>query len=138
MAKELFVGNIPFSMSEEDMREIFGKYGELESCVLKINKFNGKSRGYGFVSFKNDDDAEKAVSELNGFEVEYTYMRDGVEQKGKRALVVNESRPREDRPQRSFNDRGGRSGGYRNDRRGGDRGGYGRRNNYDDSGFDIV
>jgi RNA recognition motif-containing protein len=134
MAKELFVGNMPWSMTEEQMRELFAQYGEVESCVLKVDKFTGRSRGYGFVSYSNDEDADKAVEALNGFEVEYTMVRDGVEETAKRALVVNESRPKEDRPARRFdNDR--RGGGFR----GGNQrdGGFNRRTQYDDNGFEM-
>lgn len=141
MAKELFVGNMPFSMTEEQMRELFSQHGALESCVLKVDKFDGRSRGYGFVSFTNDEDAAKAIEALNGFEVEYTTRRDGNEETMKRALVVNESRPREERPRRDFGgDRGGRSGGFRGGDRGG-RGGFGggnRRPRYDDNGFEMA
>ena len=142
MAKELFVGNMPFTMTEDQMRDLFSQYGALESCVLKVDKFDGRSRGYGFVSFTNDEDALKAIEALNGFEVEYTTRRDGGEETLKRALVVNESRPREERPRRDYNGGGHNSrGGYGNrggDRRGGNNYNRGERQpRYDDNGFPM-
>lgn len=118
MAKKLFVGNMPFSMTEDQMRDMFSKYGAIEALELKLDKFTGRSRGFGFVTFTSDDDANKAIEELNGFEVEYTMRRDGAEEKATRPLVVNESRPQE--PRKDYN------GGNRN---------YNNNRNYDSNGF---
>jgi len=110
--RKLFVGNLPYSVAEEQLTEIFSQYGELVEVKLVINKFDGRSRGIAFVEFATEEDAVKAIEATNGMEI------DG------RALVVNVARPqapREDRPRRDF---GG--GGYSNDRRGGGGGGYGR------------
>lgn len=88
MAKKLFVGNINWSASKEDLENVFSQYGELEEAIL-IKDENGRSKGFGFITYVNDADAEKATSELNGFEI------DG------RPLFVNEARPQEKR-ERNF------------------------------------
>ncbi len=88
MAKKLFVGNINWNASKEDLENIFGEYGELEEAIL-IKDDNGRSKGFGFITFINDEDAVKAIAELNGFQI------DG------RPLFVNEARPQEKR-ERNF------------------------------------
>lgn len=88
MAKKLFVGNINWNASKEDLETIFGEYGELEEAIL-IKDDNGRSKGFGFITFINDDNALKAAAELNGFQI------DG------RPLFVNEARPQEKR-ERNF------------------------------------
>lgn len=87
----LFVGNFSWNLNEEDMRELFAPYGELDSVRLITDKFSGRSKGFGFVKFVNGEDAEKALEELNGKEV------DG------REIVVNVARPREPREHREEN-----------------------------------
>ena len=100
MATKLYVGNLSFRTSEDDLRRLFEGQGSVTSCSLIMDKFTGKSRGFAFVEMASPADAQKAISALNGQDL------DG------RALTVNEARPREDRP--------------RDDRpRGGDRGGRG-------------
>lgn len=86
----LFVGNFSWNLNEEDMREVFAPYGEIESVRLITDKFSGRSKGFGFVKFVNEEDAEKALEELNGKEV------DG------REIVVNVARPREPREPRDY------------------------------------
>ena len=105
--KKLYVGNLPFSTTEDDLRQMFVQYGEMTSVTIINDKFSGRSKGFGFVEMPNDDEAMKAIEGLNGKDM------DG------RGIVVNEARPMEDRPRRDFGggDRGGRGGG----------GGYGRR-----------
>ena len=105
--KKLYVGNLPFSTTEDDLRQMFVQYGEVTSVTIINDKFSGRSKGFGFVEMPNDDEAMKAIEGLNGKDM------DG------RGIVVNEARPMEDRPRRDFGggDRGGRGGG----------GGYGRR-----------
>lgn len=88
MAKKLFVGNINWSASKEDLENIFSQYGELEEVVL-IKDETGRSKGFGFVTYKNEEDAKTATTELNGFQI------DG------RALFVNEARPQE-KKERNF------------------------------------
>ncbi len=85
MSKKLFVGNLPYSVNDQSLGEAFASYNPASATVIN-DKFTGRSRGFGFVEIEDDAAADKAVEEMNGKEV------DG------RALVVNEARPREDRP----------------------------------------
>ncbi len=94
MAKKLFVGNLPYSATEDQLKEMFGAVGTVDSAKIITDRFSGRSRGFGFVEMSNDDEADKAVSDLNGKEM------DG------RALVVNEARPMGERRGGGF-DRGG-------------------------------
>ncbi len=103
----IYVGNLPFNMGEEDLKEIFEEYGEVSSVKIVSDKFTGRSKGFGFVEMDNDSEATNAIKELNNAEV------------SGRNIKVNESKPR---PAES---RGG--GG---DRRGGYGGGGGRRERY--------
>lgn len=84
----LFVGNFSWNLGEEDMRELFAPYGEIESVKLIIDRMTGRSKGFGFVKFVNDEDALKALEELNDQEV------DG------REIKISVARPREERPER--------------------------------------
>lgn len=102
MGTKLYVGNLSFDTMENDIRDLFAKVGTVQSCDLITDKMTGKSRGFAFVEMGSDAEAQKAIAELGGKEL------DG------RPLTVNEARPREDRPRRD----GG--GGY-----GGGGGGYG-------------
>ena len=68
MAKKLFIGNLPFSMDEEQLTALFAQYGEVASLNIVKDKFNGRSKGFGFVEFTNEDDAMKAVTALDGSE----------------------------------------------------------------------
>jgi len=86
MAKKLFVGSLPFSVRDEDLKQLFEQIGEIESATVVMDKFQpDRSRGFGFVEMANDDDAQKAIDQLNGSDLEG------------RAIVVNEARPREER-----------------------------------------
>ena len=78
----LYVGNLSYDMSEENLRSEFAEYGEVQSAKIITDKFTGRSRGFGFVEMNSDDEGKKAMEELNGKDV------DG------RELVVNEARPR--------------------------------------------
>ena len=104
----IYVGSLHFKMKEEELKEVFEEYGEVTSAKIIIDKYSGKSKGFGFVEMPNEAEAKKAIEELNGAEVQG------------RNIIVNESIERTDR-RRDF--RGG------NDRRGGDdrRGGGPRR-----------
>ena len=113
MATKLYVGNLSFDTMEGDIMELFKSAGNVVSCNLITDKFTNKSRGFAFVEMGSDAEAQKAVSELNGKEL------DG------RVLTVNEARPREERPRRDFGGGGGPRGGGGGDR-GGKRGGFGR------------
>jgi RNA recognition motif-containing protein len=101
--KKLYVGNISYNTTEEGLREAFGAFGEVMSAEVIKDKFSGRSKGFGFVELE-DDAAMAAIDKMNDSEL------DG------RKIIVNEARPKEDRPRNSF------GGG---DRRGGDRGGFG-------------
>ncbi len=105
----IFVGSLPFSLEEADLRESFEAYGEVDSVKIITDKLTGKSKGFGFIEMPNDEEAEKAIEELNGFSI-----------KG-RPIVVNKSEPRPQQERRSF---GGNRGGFNRD--GGDRGGFNR------------
>jgi len=111
MAKKLYVGNLSYSTHEEDLREAFSKIGEVSSVTLIIDQQTGRSKGFGFVEMSSDEDAEKAISSMNG-----TSLMD-------RTITVNEARPKTERPRSGF---GG--GGGRGNRGGGYGGGGGRRN----------
>jgi len=128
---KLFVGNLPWSMSEEDLTNLFSPYGELEDVHLVTDRYSGRSRGIAFVKFAGDDgeaNAKAAMEALNGQE------NDGREL---RVNIAEPRKPREDRGgggggsyNRGGGDRGGsRGGGGYNSRSGGDRGGYNRGGN---------
>ena len=98
MAKKLFVGGLSFDSREDSLRDAFSKAGAVDSAIIIMDKMTGRSKGFGFVEMANDDEAQKAIEMWNGKEL------DG------RTVTVNEARPMEPRPARSF-DRGGRDGG---------------------------
>ena len=100
--KNIFVGNLSFSSSEDAVRGLFEVYGTVDKVSIITDRETGRSRGFAFVEMPNDEEAERAINAMNGAEF------------GARKLNVNEARPREERP---F---GGGGGG-----RGGDRGGFG-------------
>lgn len=81
MSKKLFVGNIEWGASEDDLKALFAEHGEVEEVVIVKDKFSGRSKGFGFVTFANEEDADKAIAALNDHEV------------NGRKLVVNEARP---------------------------------------------
>ena len=117
--KKLYVGNLPFNASEEQLQEWFGQVGVNPSAISLIrDRFTGQSRGFGFIEIANDEEANRAVTSLNG------------QNFGGRNLVVNEARPQAERSGGDYGggrggDRGGRGGGGR----GGDRGDRGDRGN---------
>ena len=85
MSKKLFVGNLPFKVRGKELRELFSSYGEIEDATVILDRFDSrKSKGFGFIIFTNDADADKAIAEMNEKEVEG------------RPLTVNEAKPRED------------------------------------------
>ena len=98
----IFVGSLPFSIDEADLRESFEAYGTVDSVKIITDKFTGRSKGFGFVEMSNDEEAQKAIDELNGATV------DG------RTIVVNKSEPKPEGERRSFNNNrsGGTGGGY--------------------------
>ena len=70
VAKRLFVGNLPFSTTSDQLREVFGRIGECESATVVTDRVSGRSRGFGFVEMTSEDDAARAVTELDGSELE--------------------------------------------------------------------
>ena len=82
----IYVGNLSYSITEEDLRALFAEFGDVSSAKLIIDRETNRSQGFGFVEMSSNDAANKAVDELNGREV------------SGRALRVNEARPREERP----------------------------------------
>ena len=84
----IYVGNLPYSIDRDQLREIFAQYGEVRAARIVIERETGKSKGYGFVDMDNNEEANAAIAALNGKEI------------GGRKAVVNEARPREDRPAR--------------------------------------
>ncbi len=101
--KNLFVGNLAFSTTEDALRELFSPFGEVQQIRIMTDRDTGKSRGFAFVEMVEDDAAAKAIASLNGKEF------------GGRALTINEARPR---PERSGGFRPG-GGGFGGKRRGG-------------------
>ena len=99
MAKKLFVGGLPWATTNDDLKDLFSQAGTVASATIITDKMTGRSRGFGFVEFDNDDDATKALDMFNGKEY------------NGRNLVVNEAKPMTDRPQRSGGGRGGFGGG---------------------------
>ncbi|MEK6896984.1 MAG: RNA-binding protein [Nanoarchaeota archaeon] len=95
---KVYVGNLSFNIDDEKLREIFSKFGDVEEATIIKDKYSGRSKGFGFVTFSDDAAANKAIKEMNDKEV------DG------RQLKVNEARPMEERPPRR---EGGFGGGRR-------------------------
>ncbi len=78
----IYVGNLPFSSTSADLEELFGQYGQVDSAAVISDRETGRSRGFGFVEMASDDDARRAIEELDGSDL------------GGRNLKVNEARPR--------------------------------------------
>ena len=98
MATKLFVGNLPYETNDQQLADFFGQVGTVVSASVVINKFNNRSKGFGFVEMSSEEEAKKAVEALNGQEM------------AGRKIIVSEARPREERPAGGF--RGGNRGGY--------------------------
>lgn len=118
MGKKLYVGNLAYSVRDEELKNMFAPYGEVQSARVIIQADTGRSKGFGFVELASDDQAAKAIQELNG------------QEHGGRQLRVSEAKAPEERPARS----GGGGGGYGGGRGGGPRrdggGGGGPRNRW--------
>jgi RNA recognition motif-containing protein len=84
----IYIGNLPYSVSEEDLRNAFGKFGQVQSANIINDKFSGRSKGFGFVDMPNEGEAREAIESMNDKDF-----------KG-RTIKVNEARPREERPMR--------------------------------------
>jgi RNA recognition motif-containing protein len=98
----IFVAGLSFKANDADLANIFEEYGEVSSARVITDRLSGRSKGYGFVEIEDEEAAKKAISALNGAEL------DG------RALSVSEARPKEERPKREFG--GGNRGGYSRNR----------------------
>ncbi|MBC8002498.1 MAG: RNA-binding protein [Opitutaceae bacterium] len=107
MSTKLFVGNLSFNTTENDLQDAFAAHGTVVESNLMMDRMSGRPRGFGFVTMSTPEEAQKAIDALNGAQL------DG------RALTVNIARPREERPP------GGGGGGSRGGGGGGGRGGYG-------------
>ena len=84
----IYVGNLPYSIDRDQLREIFAQYGEVRAARIVTERETGKSKGYGFVDMDNNEEANAAIAALNGTDI------------GGRKVIINEARPREDRPAR--------------------------------------
>jgi cold-inducible RNA-binding protein len=118
VGKRLYVGNLAYSVTEDQLRALFEQVGETEKVTVITDRETGRSKGFGFVEMTTDELAEEAIKRFNGTSF------------NNRSLTVNEAKPREERPPRSGGyggggDRGGYGGGDRGGFGGGDRGGYG-------------
>jgi len=106
MGKKLYVGNLPYSLSDSDLQRVFEAHGSVVSAQVIVDRDTGRSKGFGFVEMGSDQEAQAAITALNGTELEG------------RALTVNEARPKTDSGR-------GPGGGGRGGYGGGGRGGYG-------------
>ncbi len=97
MAKKLYVGNISYQTTEDDLNTLFSQAGNIESVKVINDQYSGRSKGFGFVEFSTQEEADKAVSMFNGYSL------------GERKLIVNEARPQA--PKRSGGGFGGGGGG---------------------------
>jgi cold-inducible RNA-binding protein len=113
MAMKLYVGNLSFQTSSEDLQQLFSQAGTVESASVVEDRDTGRSRGFGFVEMATKEEGEKAIEQFNGTDL------------AGRNLTVNEARPREDRGGRGGGGGGGRGGYGGNRGGGGGRGGYG-------------
>jgi len=108
IVKNIFVGNLSFSTTEDELRQIFESYGQVDRVSILTDRETGRSRGFGFVEMSSDEEGDKAITALNGSQI------------GGRTINVNEARPKADRV--GF---GGGGGGFRDRGDRGDRGGRG-------------
>lgn len=115
--KNIFVGNLSFNTQEDELRQLFEPYGQVDRVSILTDRDTGRSRGFGFVEMNSNDDGDKAITALNG------------SQFGGRTINVNEARPKSDRGGGGGGGYGGGGGRDRGDHRGGrgDRGGNGGR-----------
>jgi RNA recognition motif-containing protein len=113
MGNKLYVGNLAYSVRDESLQSAFGQFGTVTSAKVMMDRETGRSKGFGFVEMGNDAEAQAAINGMNGQALEG------------RPLVVNEARPREERPGGFGGGGGGGRGGYGGGGGGGSRGGYG-------------
>jgi len=100
MGNKLYVGNLPYSVRDEDLQQSFSEFGAVTSAKVMMERDTGRSKGFGFVEMGSDAEAQAAISGMNG------------QSMGGRSVVVNEARPMEARPPRSGGFGGGGGGGY--------------------------
>jgi hypothetical protein len=115
MGNKLYVGNLPYSVSDSDLEQAFGQFGAVTSAKVMMERETGRSKGFGFVEMGSDAEAQAAINGMNGQPL------------GGRSVVVNEARPMEARPPRSGGYGGGGGGGYGGGGGGGTGGGGGGR-----------
>ena len=115
MAKKLYVGNLSYDMNDGALQQLFAAYGSVQSAQIVMDRDTGRSKGFGFVEMSSDQEAQAAISGLNGKDL------------NGRSLTVNEARPREDRGGGRSGGGGRGYGGGGGGRSGGGRGGYGGR-----------
>ena len=116
MGNKLYVGNLPYTVRDEDLQQSFGEFGSITSAKVMMERDTGRSKGFGFVEMGSDAEAQAAIAGMNGQSL------------GGRAITVNEARPMEARPPRTGGFGGGGGGGGYGGGGGGDRsggGGYG-------------
>ena len=99
MSNKLYVGSLPYETTDEELKELFSQAGQVVSVNIIVDKFSGRSKGFGFVEMSNDKEAAQAITMFHNYQM------------GDRTIIVNEARPMEDRKPRS-------SGGYGGGRRG--------------------
>ena len=121
MGNKLYVGNLPYSVRDEDLQQSFSQFGAVTSAKVMMERDTGRSKGFGFVEMGSDAEAQAAINGMNGQPL------------GGRSVVVNEARPMEARPPRSGGFGGG--GGYGGGAGGGGYGGGGRSGGGSDGGF---
>jgi RNA recognition motif-containing protein len=112
MGNKLYVGNLAYSVRDESLHQAFSQFGAVTSAKVMMDRETGRSKGFGFVEMGSDAEAQAAINGMNGQALEG------------RAIVVNEARPREERPG-GFGGGGGGRGGFGGGGGGGGRGGYG-------------
>lgn len=110
MAKKLYVGNLAFSVTDDELMQAFTSFGNVVSARVVMDRMTGRSKGFGFVEIEDDSQADEAVNKMNGQTI------------AGRPVRVSEAKPQEDRPRRSG---GGFGGGGGRGRDGGGRGGFG-------------
>ena len=111
MGNKLYVGNLPYTVRDEDLQQSFGAFGSITSAKVMMERDTGRSKGFGFVEMGSDAEAQAAIAGMNGQSL------------GGRSITVNEARPMEARPPRTGGFGGGGGGYGGGDRSGG--GGYG-------------
>ncbi len=97
----IYVGNLPYDTTEDQLQDLFGQFGEVQQTSIITDRATGRSRGFGFVEMSDDEDAQQAIDELNGKDF------------NGRSLTVNQAKPKTSRPRRNGGSGGRRFGSYR-------------------------